>query len=223
MVAETCGMEEALPGSSLPELQGCRGCLAPCLPTAGADRLLGVSTAHPVSSAKCCCAHVGPGSPSSPSRPQAEAGMLGKGGSHTAACASHGAGEHLGLLQNQTLLRHHGVVGACVGCSAVGDPGGEHAGSSPHATHLDAEARGPSSRAAEDPKPVPCLGTTCRGSTQPAGISQMCLFFSSHFCSDGSLILRELRAPRVYSLCSRTRALPLPQHGTSLLGVLQSS
>lgn len=54
-------------------------------------------------------------------------------------------------------------VGACVGCSAAGVLEGEHAGSSPYATCLDAGAGGPGSRAAEDPKPVPSLGTIHQG------------------------------------------------------------
>ncbi|XP_010166996.2 LOW QUALITY PROTEIN: tyrosine-protein phosphatase non-receptor type 7-like, partial [Antrostomus carolinensis] len=39
-------------------------------------------------------------------------------------------------------------------------------------------------------------GLSVRRSTQPHGISQICLVFSSCFSSDGSLISQELRAPR---------------------------
>ena len=64
-------------------------------------------------------------------------------------------------------------VGACMGCSAVGVPEGECAGSSPSAAPLDAGAGGPGSRADEDLKPVPCLGTIRQG-VHPA----------SHYLSD---------------------------------------
>lgn len=153
-------------------------------------RLPVVPTTHLVSPAKCCCAHAGPSSPSSPPCPQAEAGIQGKGWKHMAACASmevesifdspkarpcsantgHGC-PLLGASRWPLVPCPGSPVGACVGCSAAGIPEVEHAGSSPSATCLDAGAGGPSSRAAEDLKPVPCLGTihwgVCR-SVHPA-------------------------------------------------------